>query len=207
MRESKPIASNRFWIGLDRTYPNAECALRHGNPLELLVATILSAQCTDARVNIVTKGLFRKYRSPRDYAGVAQEELEADIRSTGFYRNKAKSIRGACAMILEKFGGSVPDSSGSAPAASGRCAQDRKRRVGRRFSKGGGDSRRHARLQGKPEIGSQPFGNARKCRTRSDADHSRRPVDFFFPPDNSPWTHGVHGPQTTLQPLSGRKGL
>jgi endonuclease III len=96
--------------GLDRAHPDAECALVHGNPLELLVATILSAQCTDARVNIVTKELFRKYRSPRDYVQVPQEELEADIRSTGFYHNKSKSIRGACSMILEKFGGAVPDS-------------------------------------------------------------------------------------------------
>jgi endonuclease III len=96
--------------GFDYAYPNAQCALLHGNPLELLVATILSAQCTDARVNIVTKGLFRKYRSPRDYVRVPQVELEADIRSTGFYHNKAKSIRGACAMILDTFGGSVPDS-------------------------------------------------------------------------------------------------
>ena len=96
--------------GLDDAYPNAQCALVHSNPLELLVATILSAQCTDARVNIVTKGLFRKYREPRDYVQVPQEELEADIRSTGFYHNKAKSIRGACAMILDAFGGSVPDS-------------------------------------------------------------------------------------------------
>jgi endonuclease III len=96
--------------GLDYAYPNAQCALLHGNPLELLVATILSAQCTDARVNIVTKDLFRKYGSPRDYVKVPQEELEADIRSTGFYHNKAKSIRGACAMILDAFGGFVPDS-------------------------------------------------------------------------------------------------
>jgi len=96
--------------GLDYAYPNAQCALLHGNPLELLIATILSAQCTDARVNIVTKDLFRKYLSPRDYIKVPQEELEADIRSTGFYHNKAKSIRGACAMILDTFGGSVPDS-------------------------------------------------------------------------------------------------
>lgn len=95
---------------LDSSYPNARCALLHSNPLELLVATILSAQCTDARVNIVTRDLFVKYRSPQDYDGVTQEELEQDIRSTGFYRNKAKSIRGACAMILERFGSSVPDS-------------------------------------------------------------------------------------------------
>jgi endonuclease-3 len=96
--------------GLDRAFPDAQCALDHSNPLELLIATILSAQCTDARVNLVTQELFRKYRSPQDYIRVPQQELEADIRSTGFFHNKAKSIRGASAMILERFGGIVPDS-------------------------------------------------------------------------------------------------
>ena len=95
--------------GLDGTYPNAQCALIHSNPLELLVATILSAQCTDERVNIVTKDLFRKYRSPQDYVGTPREVLGNDIRSTGFYHNKTKSIQGACRMILEKFAGSVPN--------------------------------------------------------------------------------------------------
>lgn len=95
--------------GLDRAYPGAQCALRHSNPLELLIATILSAQCTDERVNLVTKDLFRKYRTPGDYLSVPPEELEQDIRSTGFYRNKTKSIRGACRMIVEQFGGRVPD--------------------------------------------------------------------------------------------------
>ncbi len=95
--------------GLDSAYPNAQCALLHENPLELLIATILSAQCTDERVNIVTCDLFRKYRTPRDYVGTPREVLENDIRSTGFYHNKAKSIQGACEMILERFGGVVPD--------------------------------------------------------------------------------------------------
>ncbi len=94
---------------LDSEYPNAQCTLSHNSPLELLIATILSAQCTDERVNMVTGDLFQKYKSPGDYAGVPPEVLEADIRSTGFYRNKAKSIRGACRMILDKFAGSVPD--------------------------------------------------------------------------------------------------
>jgi endonuclease III len=94
--------------GLDQAYPNAQCALRHTNPLQLLLATILSAQCTDERVNIVTQDLFRKYRTPNDYADAPREDLENDIRSTGFYHNKAKSIQGACQMILDKFGGSVP---------------------------------------------------------------------------------------------------
>jgi endonuclease-3 len=94
---------------LKRTYPDARCSLDHSSPLELIVATILSAQCTDARVNIVTKDLFRKYRSAADYAKAAPEELERDIQSTGFYRNKAKSLRAMAASLVEKHGGRVPD--------------------------------------------------------------------------------------------------
>ena len=90
-------------------YPEAQCELVFESPLELLIATILSAQCTDERVNIVTRTLFRKYRSPEDYLAVPQEELEADIHSTGFFRNKAKNIRGACRRLLEAYGGEVPD--------------------------------------------------------------------------------------------------
>jgi endonuclease-3 len=89
-------------------YPDAECELNHSNAFELLIATILSAQCTDVRVNIVTQDLFAKYRSPQDFVDVAQEVLEEDIRSTGFYRNKAKNIQKACREILEKHGGEVP---------------------------------------------------------------------------------------------------
>src|SRR5438874_5731949 len=85
---------------LKKTYPDAKCSLNHKTPLELLVATILSAQCTDDRVNIVTKDLFKKYRTPADYADAPQEQLEKDIQSTGFYRNKAKSIRGMAAALL-----------------------------------------------------------------------------------------------------------
>ena len=94
---------------LRRVYPDARCTLGHSNPLELLVATILSAQCTDERVNVVTGSLFRKYRGPLDYLRVPQSELETDIRSTGFYRNKAKAIQGACKLISEQHGGRVPD--------------------------------------------------------------------------------------------------
>ncbi|HEV2704967.1 MAG TPA: endonuclease III [Pyrinomonadaceae bacterium] len=93
---------------LKRAYPDARCSLDHTNPLELLIATILSAQCTDERVNLVTANLFRKYRSWQDYANAPQEELEEEIRSTGFFRNKAKAIRGACGLIGERFGGEVP---------------------------------------------------------------------------------------------------
>jgi endonuclease-3 len=93
---------------LDEMYPNATCALRHRNPWELLVATILSAQCTDKRVNEVTPGLFAKYPTPQDFAAVRPEVLAQDIRSTGFFNNKAKSIVGAAKKIVHEFGGEVP---------------------------------------------------------------------------------------------------
>ena len=91
-----------------RLYPDAKCSLDFSNPLELLVATQLSAQCTDERVNLVTHDLFQKYRSAEDYATVSKEELEKDIRSTGFYRNKAKNIRAACQLLLTNYNGEVP---------------------------------------------------------------------------------------------------
>ncbi|HTL31317.1 MAG TPA: endonuclease III [Tepidisphaeraceae bacterium] len=93
---------------LKQTYPDAHCRLDHTNPLELLVATILSAQCTDDRVNFVTKTLFKKYRKAEDYARVAPEALQKDIQSTGFYRNKAKSLRGMAADLVAKHQGKVP---------------------------------------------------------------------------------------------------
>ena len=93
---------------LKRAYPDAKCSLNHSNPFELLVATILSAQCTDERVNIVTADLFRKYKKPEDYLKVSPRELEKDIQSTGFFRNKTKSIQGTSKLLTEEYGGEVP---------------------------------------------------------------------------------------------------
>jgi len=94
---------------LRRVYPDAHCELVFSNPLELLVATILSAQCTDKRVNMVTETLFRRYRTAADYANTSQEELEEAIHSTGFYRNKAKNIRAMAAELVARYDGKVPD--------------------------------------------------------------------------------------------------
>jgi endonuclease-3 len=94
---------------LSKAYPDAHVALRFSNPLEMLVATILSAQCTDEKVNEVTATLFRKYRSAKDYLKVPEDELKADIKPTGFYNQKATSIREACRRIVETYGGQVPD--------------------------------------------------------------------------------------------------
>ncbi len=94
---------------LIKTYPQAKCALNYKTPLQLLVSTILSAQCTDVRVNIVTGELFKKYKTAADFARADQAELEQEIRSTGFFRNKAKNIRAAAAKIISDFDGKVPD--------------------------------------------------------------------------------------------------
>lgn len=93
---------------LEPEYPDAKTALHYVNPLEMLVATILSAQCTDKQVNIVTKALFKKYRTAEDYANADSSELEQDIRSTGFYRNKAKNIKNTCRLLIEKYDSQVP---------------------------------------------------------------------------------------------------
>lgn len=94
---------------LDERYPGVTCALHHNSAWELLVATILSAQCTDARVNMTTPELFRKYPTPQDFAALKPEQVEPDIRSTGFFRNKSKSLVGAAKGVVERFGGKVPD--------------------------------------------------------------------------------------------------
>ncbi len=110
-RESTPARAERARAilgALQRTYPDAHCELNYSNPLELLIATILSAQCTDKRVNLVTAELFRRYRSAREFAEAPLADLEQAVRSTGFYRNKAKNIQACCRKLVERHGGEVP---------------------------------------------------------------------------------------------------
>ena len=110
-RESKPAKLERarkIIEGLQKAYPDAHCELNHSNPLELLIATILSAQCTDKRVNLVTPQLFKKYPSAAAFAGAASSDLEEAIKTTGFFRNKTKSIKAACQALVEKHNSEVP---------------------------------------------------------------------------------------------------
>ena len=110
-RESRAVKqerTNQILEELRRTYPDAHCELNFSNPLELLIATILSAQCTDKQVNIVTADLFKRYRTAEDYAQADLAELESDIKRIGLFRNKAKNIKACCAQIVEKHGGEVP---------------------------------------------------------------------------------------------------
>jgi endonuclease-3 len=111
VKVSKNQAAERvkkIWPILKKTYPGAKIALNFRDPLELLIATILSAQCTDVRVNMVTKELFKKYNSPKDWVKTDIKQIETDIKSTGFFRNKAKNIKGACSKIIEQYDSKVP---------------------------------------------------------------------------------------------------
>ncbi len=112
MRTAKPLNPKQraaeIVARLKQTYPDATCELRWKTPFQLLVATILSAQSTDKMVNQVTKALFKKYRTPADYLAVSDEELQQDIHSTGFFRNKARSLKGCCLKLITDFGGKVP---------------------------------------------------------------------------------------------------
>jgi endonuclease-3 len=107
--KSEVARANEILKRLKKEYPVAKIALEFQSPFQLLISTILSAQCTDQRVNIVTKSLFKKYKSPQDFLNVLSEELEKDIFSTGFYRQKAKSIKNCCKVLLENYGGKVPE--------------------------------------------------------------------------------------------------
>lgn len=107
-REEKKRRAAKIYAVLRNTYPGAKIALRYGNHIQLLVAVILSAQCTDKKVNEVTEPLFKRYKTARDFAGVDLTTLEQEIRSTGFYRAKAKNIIAACAMLEREFGGVLP---------------------------------------------------------------------------------------------------
>ena len=108
MPDALPTRAAKILALLERAYPDATCALIYRNPLELMVATILSAQCTDVLVNKVTPALFKRYKSAKDFAKAPLEQLEGDLSRVNFYRNKAKSIKAACQLLVDEYGGKVP---------------------------------------------------------------------------------------------------
>jgi endonuclease III len=107
-KKSRFLRAEQIYTRLEAAYPEAKCALNFETPLQLLIATILSAQSTDKTVNVVTPALFKRYKTAKDFARAKPEDLEKMIHSTGFFRNKTKSVQGACRMIVEKYGGEVP---------------------------------------------------------------------------------------------------
>ena len=145
-------------------YPDATCSLDFQSPLELLVATILSAQCTDVRVNLVTKTLFRKYPTAADYARAELAELERDIQSTGFFRNKAKSIQNCCRTLLEQYDGEVPQDMEKLVELPGVGRKTANVVLGTAYRHRRRRGRRHARRPHQPPAGAdQP----RRTRRRS----------------------------------------
>lgn len=118
-QQARTARAQQIIAGLQRVYPDAHCELNYSNPLELLIATILSAQSTDKQVNIVTAELFSKYRAASDYATATQEQLEADVRRIGLYKNKAKNIRACCQKLIEQHGGKVPQTMEALTALDG----------------------------------------------------------------------------------------
>jgi endonuclease-3 len=178
--------------GLDEAYPNVECALAHNSPWELLVATILSAQCTDVRVNLVTPELFRRFPSPAAMAKASLEDLEALIRTTGFFHNKAKSIQGAARKVIEDFAGQVPQTLAELITLPGAARKTANVVLGVCFGKAEG-----------VVVDTHVFRIARRLGLAKgvDADPSARPLDRLLPPDHPSWTPGLRCAQAQVRPL------
>ena len=185
---------------LAELYPEAECALVHDSPLELLIATILSAQCTDARVNIVTKDLFQKYRSAEDFARAPLPQLERAVKTTGFFRNKAKNIKACCQQLVDKHGGEVPRDMESLVVLAG-VGEDGQRGTGHRLRHPLGRGGRYARLAAEQPDGANREQRPGQDRTRSDPRAAGKRVDRLQPPDDPARPAGLHGTLAAMRRL------
>ena len=199
-----PIASDRIFEilkRLDQLYPDVTCALTHRDPWELLVATILSAQSTDVRVNMVTPELFKKYPTVQDFAKLEPQQLEADVRSTGFFRNKSKSVVGAARKIVNEFGGKVPENMDELLTLPGVARKTANVVLGTWFGKAEGlvvDTHVH-RISRRLELTKND--DPKNDRAGFNESNSAREVDFVFPPDHLAW------PQVVLCTIPEVRGL
>lgn len=204
----RTVRATRLLAALRAAYPAATCALHHRNALELLVATILSAQCTDERVNMVTPELFRRYPDAAALAAATQEELEAAIRSTGFFRNKAKSLRGMARLVCDEFAGRVPDTMEALLKLPGVARKTANCVLGTWFS-------RNVGIVVDTHVGriAQRLGLAPSARDNKDAERIERDLMALFPQDSWTWlAHALiqHGrrvctarkPQCAVCPLA-----
>ncbi len=180
---------------LQAAYPNAECALHHRNAWELLVATILSAQCTDARVNLVTPSLFKKFPTPQAFAQASLPAIEGEIRSTGFYHNKAKSISGAAKKLISDFGGKVPETMAELLTLPGVARKTGNVVLGVAFEQDRGRGGRHACAAALASAGAHARRGSEKSRRGPDADYPPRPLDRVFARDDPPRPADLHRPE------------
>ena len=196
-----PLAPDRIAAilkGLDEAYPHAECALTHHSPWELLVATILSAQCTDVRVNMVTPELFRRFPTIEAMAKASLEEIEEKIRTTGFFHNKAKSLQGAARKVLADFNGQVPQTLAELITIPGAARKTANVVLGVCFGKAEG-----------VVVDTHVFRITRRLALAkgADAHFAAKPLDQLFAPDHSSWPPGMHGAQAAVRPLQSGAAL
>ena len=196
-----PERVNEILKRLDDRYPAATCALHHNSAWELLVATILSAQCTDVRVNMVTPVLFEKYPTPEAFAALKPEELEDDIRSTGFFRNKSKSVVGAARKLISDFGGEVPRTMDELLQLPGVARKTANVVLGTwfRIADGVVVDTHVQRISRRLELTRND--DPREDRAGPDEDHSARQVDRLRTPDHPAWPRSVHCAQAQVRRL------
>ncbi len=192
---------------LDETYPEVKCALTHRSPWELLVATILSAQCTDVRVNMVTPELFRRFPTPQAMTKAKLPELEELIRTTGFFRNKAKSIQGAARRVVEEFGGQVPQTLAELITIPGAARKTANVVLGVCFGKAEGVVVDTHVFRIARRLGLAKAETAEKVEQELGADHSAGPLDCLLAPAHPSWPPGVRCPQGEVRSLQSRAAL
>ncbi len=209
-KASNPLAPERvteILKRLDHTYPDVTCALHHKSAWELLVATILSAQSTDVNVNRVTPELFRKYPTVEDFAALTPEQLQPDIYSTGFFRNKAKSVVGAAKKIVSDFGGRVPDDMEKILTLPGVARKTANVVLGTWFKKAEGVvvDTHVTRIARRLELTKST--DAPKDRAGSDESDSAREVDSVFASDYLAWAKTLHGTATEVRGVPAGKSV
>ncbi len=206
-RGAHPDRVKAILAKLDEAYPDATCALNHKNAFELLIATILSAQCTDVRVNEVTKTLFPKYPNPEAFAYANPSELEADIRPTGFFRNKTKSIMGASKKIIEDFKGQVPRTMEELLTLPGVARKTANVVLGVAFGIASGVvvDTHVQRLSGRLDLTKNT--DPKENRAGLDAGDSERKVDSFFASIDLAWAADLPGPEAQVHRMQSRAAL
>ena len=192
---------------LDKTYPNVVCALHHNNAWELLVATILSAQCTDVRVNLVTPGLFAKYPTIQDFAAARQEVLANDIRSTGFFNNKAKSVIGAAKKILKDYNGEVREDARRTNHRARSGAQDRQCGARHRLRHQFRHRSRYPRPAYLEPTRADQKLRPRKNRAGPDENHPARTLDPVLAPTHPLRPRHLHRTQTQMRRMPALRAL
>ena len=205
MSQSLKTRAKKIIQLLKRAYPDAKCSLNHSNAFELLIATILSAQCTDQRVNIVTGDLFRKYRKPEDYLKVPASELQSDIRTTGFFRNKTKSIQGTAKVLTERHAGRVPETIEELLELPGVARKTANVVLGNAFGVTSGIvvDTHVTRLSRRPRPDSTKA--SRENRKRSGSDCGQEGLGDLFASAHRPWPEDLQGSESALRRMCHRR--